>query len=128
MRVNNEFHILIVDDNPEIQNDFKKVLFFEKESDKRFANLDKALFGENKDPLPSLPKFNIDTASQGTEGIKMVSDSIKTGNPYALAFVDIRMPPGIDGIETIKKIVEIDKNIQIVICTAYSDYSWEKII
>ncbi len=124
----NELRILIIDDNPEIQRDFKKILTFEKKSKVEFDNLDEALFGEAEKPVISLPQFRIDTASQGEEGIKLIADSLAEKNPYALAFVDIRMPPGIDGIETIKRILAIDNNIQIVICTAYSDYSWEKII
>src|SRR5476649_2149487 len=58
----------------------------------------------------------------------MVRASVAANNKYAMAFVDMRMPPGWDGVETIKHIWEIDKDIQIVICTAYSDYSWEEMI
>ena len=124
----NEFRILIIDDNPEIQKDFKKILSFENTNDQSFDNLDEALFGETKKTTISLPKFNIDSASQGMEGVRLITESCAKKKPYALTFVDIRMPPGIDGIETIKQILEIDNNIQIVICTAYSDYSWEKIL
>ena len=60
--------------------------------------------------------------------MEYIAKAIKEGSPYALAFVDIRMPPGWNGIETIKYIWEIDKDIQIVICTAYSDYSWEETV
>ena len=56
----------------------------------------------------------------------MVKKALEEGRPYAMAFVDIRMPPGWDGVETTLKIWEIDSEIQIVICTAYSDYSWEE--
>ena len=124
----NELRILIIDDNPEIQRDFKKILTFEKKVKGELDNLDEALFGESEKPVIALPIFHIDTASQGEEGVKLITESVAVKKPYALAFVDIRMPPGIDGIETIKRILEIDNNIQIVICTAYSDYSWEKII
>ncbi len=53
--------------------------------------------------------------------------SLNTGERYALAFVDMRMPPGWDGLETIEKIWHVDRDIQIILCTAYSDYSWEEI-
>ncbi|MGB0330899.1 MAG: ATP-binding protein, partial [Planctomycetota bacterium] len=46
----------------------------------------------------------------------------------AVAFVDVRMPPGIDGVQTIKRLWEIDPNIQCVICSAFSDYSWQQMI
>ena len=63
---------------------------------------------------------------QGEEGLKMVQQAIEEGRPYAMAFVDVRMPPGWDGIETIARIWEADPELQIVVCTAYSDYSWEE--
>src|SRR5206468_403202 len=43
------------------------------------------------------------------------------------AFVDMRMPPGWDGVETIQRIWRIAPDLQMVICTAYSDYSWDEI-
>lgn len=124
----NELHILIIDDDPEIQNDFKKILAFAKKNDELLNNLNEQLFGEAEKVVIPLPKFHIDTVSQGEEGVKLIVESLDLKTPYALAFIDIRLPPGIDGIETIKRIFDIDKNIQIVICTAYSDYSWEEIV
>src|SRR5580658_4919011 len=73
-------------------------------------------------------KFEVDSAYQGQEGWEKVCAAVKSGTRYAMAFVDMRMPPGWDGVETILKIWEVDPEIQVVICTAYSDYSWEEII
>ena len=56
----------------------------------------------------------------------MVHQATAAGNPYALAFVDVRMPPGWDGIETIDRLWQTDPNLHVVICTPYSDYSWER--
>ena len=53
---------------------------------------------------------------------------MEQGRPYSVAFVDMRMPPGWDGIETIARLWQADPDLQIVICTAYSDYSWEEIL
>lgn len=140
-----DFRILIIDDNPEIHHDFIKTLTSLNLAPE-LDFLSSQLFGtpdekstptnttdtsttlpelKNKQPLPV---FQIDTATQGKEGVDRILNAIKQGRPYALAFVDIRMPPGWDGIETIKHIWELDKDIQIVICTAYSDYSWEETI
>lgn len=118
--------IIVIDDNPAIHDDFIKILTISNNAI-QFSEFDKELFGENDPPHPknALPEFDIDTASQGEEGVKKIKEALEEGNPFALAFVDIRMPPGIDGIETIKQIWEFDRDIQIVICTAYSDYSWE---
>jgi len=88
------------------------------------------LFGDDptqdKNILPT-PSFVIDSANQGEIGYKMVSQAITAHKPYSVAFVDMRMPPGWDGLETIQKIWELDPNIQIVICTAYADYSYQEI-
>jgi PAS domain S-box-containing protein len=87
--------------------------------------MEKALIGkEEQQPFET---YTIDCVSQGEEGLKMVEESIKKKKPYSVAFIDVRMPPGIDGIETISKIWEIYPDLQIVICTAYSDYSWEEL-
>jgi DNA-binding NtrC family response regulator len=70
----------------------------------------------------------VDFASQGREGFEAVRRMLKVKTPYALAFVDMRMPPGWDGIETSARIWEADPAIQIVICSAYSDYSWHEVV
>ena len=69
----------------------------------------------------------VDSALQGQEACAKVREAIVSGQPYAVAFVDIRMPPGWDGVETITRLREVDPALQFVICTAYSDYSWIEI-
>src|SRR5205823_618022 len=59
--------------------------------------------------------------------LPIASTACVEGAPYAVAFVDVRMPPGWDGIETISRIWKEFPDLQIVICTAYSDYSWDEI-
>ncbi|WP_258957745.1 EAL domain-containing protein [Legionella sainthelensi] len=125
---NSELKIIIIDDNSAIHRDFKKILTFEQPNS-RLDQLNEILFDDNfKKPQTKFPTFRIDIASQGKEGVERIEEALAQGTPYALAFVDIRMPPGWDGIETIKHIWALDKDIQIVICTAYSDYSWEETI
>lgn len=120
--------IIVIDDNTAIHKDFIKILMKDNQAtDNALLEIDSALFG-NSEMESLLPKFTIETATQGQEGVEKIAQAIKEGNPYALAFVDIRMPPGWDGIETIKNIWKLDKNIQVVICTAYSDYTWEQTI
>jgi DNA-binding LytR/AlgR family response regulator len=74
---------------------------------------------------PEYPVFEIDSAYQGREGMDLIEKSLREDHPYALAFVDVRMPPGWDGIETASKIWEKYPDLQVVICTAFSDYSWK---
>jgi diguanylate cyclase (GGDEF)-like protein len=127
-----DFRILIIDDNPAIHQDFQKILKTEH-SNVHLNKLNQLIFGEEINPESdfnsnSLPNFQIDCASQGHEGIQCIQQAVNEGEPYALAFVDIRMPPGLDGVQTIKQIWTLDPEIQIVICTAYSDYSWEETV
>lgn len=126
MENNAEFRIIVIDDNPAIHHDFIKILTTSSPtSDLDELNL--KIFGKkNEDCL--LPKFQIDTALQGQEGVECIKKALQEKRPYSLAFVDIRMPPGWDGIETIQHIWELDKDVQVVICTAYSDYSWEETV
>lgn len=127
--MSDELRIIIIDDNPAIHQDFRKVLT-DNENSQVFDQLDEELFGKNNSANHGnlLPYFEIDTAEQGREGVEKIKNALEQGRPYALAFVDIRMPPGWDGLETIMRIWQIDKDIQIVICTAYSDYSSEETV
>jgi CheY-like chemotaxis protein len=119
--------ILIIDDNASIHADFRKILGQGQEQNVEL-NLTRALvFGESTVASPH-SGFVIDSAFQGREGLEMVTQAAAEGDPYALAFVDVRMPPGWDGVETISHLWQCCPDIQIVICTAYSDYSWEDMI
>ncbi|MCP4298045.1 MAG: hybrid sensor histidine kinase/response regulator [Proteobacteria bacterium] len=118
--------ILIVDDEPEIHEDFKNILNPSKISSVQLEQAEALLFGDTTEP-DELSNFQIDSAFQGEEGYEFVKKAKNDGVPYSLAFVDMRMPPGWDGLETILKIWEIDPHIEIAICTAYSDQSWMQI-
>ncbi|UCH95791.1 MAG: response regulator [Candidatus Aminicenantes bacterium] len=121
--------VIIIDDNPDIFKDFCKILCQEDNSN-GLNMMEADLFDHHRHLAGYSPKFKCELryASQGKEGIKQVKKAREEGKPFSLAFVDMRMPPGWDGIETIKYMWEIDPFIQIVICTAYSDYSWEEIV
>jgi len=117
--------ILIIDDNRAIHADFRKIL---SPGESLHSTLDVAeaeLFQSETNKGRQIP-FEIDSAYQGQEGLTAVAKAVKEGRPYAMAFVDVRMPPGWDGVETTEKIWEVDSEIQVVICTAYSDYSWDE--
>src|SRR5215213_5005060 len=118
--------ILIIDDNPAIHEDFAKVLIARPAQD-QLAEAEAVLFGDDRpaDAAPAV-EFELASAYQGEEGLRMVEEAVAAGRPYAMAFVDVRMPPGWDGVETITRLWHIAPDLQIVICTAYSDYSWEE--
>jgi CheY-like chemotaxis protein len=119
--------ILLIDDNPAIHEDFRKVLIRASVVPNDLSEQEVALFGHTTVKYQS-PIFEIDSAYQGQEGLDLVEKSLWEGRPYALAFVDVRMPPGWDGIETTFKIWARYPDLQVVICTAYSDYSWEEML
>jgi PAS domain S-box-containing protein len=117
--------ILLVDDNTHIHADFRKILCPANSGHGAINELEAALFDDTK-PAAEQQSFILDSAHQGQEALAMVQQSLAENRPYAMAFVDVRMPPGWDGIETIARIWEVDPEIQIVVCTAYSDYTWEE--
>jgi two-component system sensor histidine kinase/response regulator len=119
--------ILIVDDNPAIHEDFKKIFTATKETGGNFEEADAALFGEAS-AAASEHEFSLDSAFQGQEGLELVRKSVTNDLPYAMAFIDVRMPPGWDGIETISRIWKEYPELQVVVCTAYSDYSWSDMV
>lgn len=124
--------ILIVDDTPSIHEDFRKILAPDETSDnsRELADLESLLFdsAENRKDENDDIKFVIDEAFQGEEAVLKVIEAEERGEPYALTFMDVRMPPGMDGVETIAMIWDKFPEMEIVICSAYSDYSWDQVV
>jgi len=119
--------LLVIDDNPRIHDDIRKILCPDTAAS-GVANAAAALFGEVTQAPRQLSNFDIDSAHQGQEGLALVEKAMREGRPYSMAFVDVRMPPGWDGIETIDHLWKCHPDLQVVICTAYSDHSWDEII
>ena len=118
--------ILVVDDNSAIHDDFRKILAPEVKRAVDLAAAEAILFGQTA-PSTTRKSFQIDSAFQGEEALTMLRDAQAAGRPYALAFVDVRMPPGWDGVQTMTRLWEVSPDLQIVLCTAYSDYSWQEV-
>jgi two-component system, cell cycle sensor histidine kinase and response regulator CckA len=119
--------ILVVDDNPSIHEDFRKILLGHNDRSAALDATEAVLFNDvaaqvrqNRTP------FEVDSAMQGHEALEKIQQAIAEGRPYSVAFVDVRMPPGWDGIETISRLWEVAPALQVVVCTAYSDYSWDR--
>ncbi|WP_428264756.1 response regulator [Haliangium sp.] len=121
--------VLIVDDNPTIHQDFRKILGGNRE-DRALGDLDAlvaSVLAPSSAPVSQSVVFQLDSAYQGQEALALVEDALKTNEPYALCFLDVRMPPGWDGVETLGHLWEVDPQLQVVLCTAYSDYSWREL-
>jgi signal transduction histidine kinase len=119
--------ILVIDDNKAIHEDFRKILLPDQGAPDDWCAADSDLFGDTN-PQSRRPLFEIDSAYQGQEGFQLIEKSLAENRPYAMAFVDVRMPPGWDGVETTATIWKKYSDLQVVICTAYSDYSWEQML
>lgn len=119
--------LLIIDDNESIHIDFHKALDTNRADSEALNNAKAALFGA-QEQVASRPIYDIDSAYQGQQGYEMVANAIEEQRAYSVAFIDMRMPPGWDGVETIEHIWQIDDAIQVVICTAYVDYLWSEIV
>ena len=115
--------VIVIDDNHDIQRDFRKILTSHANEPKRSALLD--LFSEPSVSAPVTPAdepiVDLACASQGEEGLELTRSATAAENPFALAFVDMRMPPGWDGAETIERIRAECPGVKFVVCTAYSD-------
>lgn len=131
--------ILIVDDNAAIHQDFRKILLDATGgASAPVSEAESELFGDEAPSakpaaavsatVAAAPDYTLDSALQGQEALERVLQARKEGLPYAMVFLDVRMPPGWDGIETAQKLWEADPDLQIVLCTAYSDYSWQETV
>jgi len=124
--------ILIVDDNRAIHEDFHKILGAATAERTELDALHAELFGGGGTragadaALPGELVFELASAYQGDEAIDKVIRGRSEGEPYALVFIDVRMPPGIDGIQTTARLLQEDPDLGIVICSAYSDHTWEE--
>lgn len=126
--------ILIVDDDHDIHPLLVKMIEKVNKADsKKFGEIDNMLAdikGQEKDQTEKKKDntidFNFDHAFQGEEALKYIDQA--TSMPYDVVFMDVRMPPGIDGIQTIKEIRKSRPDYPFIICTAYMDYTWEEVV
>ncbi len=119
--------VLVIDDNEAIHADFRKILTPAAGPSDALLAAEAALFGAPA-PAPTQHDFVVVTANQGRIGLELAQQAKAAGQPFAVAFVDMRMPPGWDGLETIQRIWAVDPDLEMVICTAFSDYSWDETV
>lgn len=119
-------HLLVVDDNRTVHHDIQRVLLG-RSSNTSLDELEARLFSAPADGRPR-EELELHFASQGQEGLALTQELHAVGTRISVAFVDMRMPPGWDGVETIERLWKCDPNIQVVICTSYSDHPWRDII
>ena len=120
--------VLIADDQEEIHTDFQEILSKGSRETASDDLADAFLQEDSQDSKSYLPTFELSHASSGDEAYQMVKAAAAENRPFAVAYIDIRMPPGMDGIETIRQIRKFEKNLEIVIMTAYTDKPLHEII
>jgi len=118
-------HILVVDDNLSIHDDFRKIFAGLAPDTSQLDELTAQLFGAA--PARQKSACQLDFATQGQEALEMVRAALANQRPYSMAFLDVQMPPGWDGIQTLREIWKIAPDLHVVICTAFSNYSIEEI-
>ncbi|MDX2198288.1 MAG: response regulator [Phycisphaerae bacterium] len=122
------YRILVIDDNVDIHADFRKILNPEtRASSNALRAIESALFDAPIASQRNAPQFEIDSAYQGEEGLRLVQESVRQNKRYHVVFCDMRMPPGWNGLRTSLELMQADPGLRIVICSAYCDYSADEI-
>ena len=118
--------ILVIDDHEPIHEDFRKILCSPK--DTTASDSVTTTIPDQTSSTDLQIKYEIDSALQGEQGLAQVKQAQQDDRPYAVVIVNLHMPTGWDGIETIKHLWQHDPKLQVVICTACCDHSWEQTI
>jgi two-component system NtrC family sensor kinase len=118
--------VLVIDDNHAIHEDFRHILCVETPG-VALHDLESTLLGDDAKTVGP-ERFEVDSAFQGEEGLAMVQAAMLEGRPYAMAFVDMRMSSGWDGVDTVSRIWKDYPELEVVICTAHVDDSWDDTI
>jgi signal transduction histidine kinase len=120
--------ILLVDDNEVLLADYQRIL------EPPSCNVDLALDALERvasggvavvAARPVQRRYDLTAVNQGAAALAAVDLADRTGRPYSVVFLDVRMPPGIDGIETAVRMWRDHPDLEIVLCSAHNDYSWE---
>jgi diguanylate cyclase (GGDEF)-like protein len=119
--------VLIVDDEQPVRESYRKILVNPVESTDRNERLDMRarLFqkGGKAPPVQARPATAFDAIfCNGAEAaVESVRAACAHGRPFAVVFLDMRMPPGPDGVWAAEQIRALDPEAEIVLCTAFSD-------
>lgn len=127
-----ERRILLIDDQTEIHETFSRIFRTVQRDSGDLDDFEAKFLDESpatdEGQRSVAPVYRVLHAYSGEEGVKMLEQSIESDCRFSVAFVDMRMPKGMDGLDTIERLWRIDPNLQVVICTAHSDHTWDKIL
>ena len=120
--------ILIADDDEHILECYREA-FGESESTdymKALDALDAELFSPEAE-IEEMPRFEVVACSQGKDAVDLAKRAASDGQPFDVVILDVRMPPGIDGVVAGSAIRELDPNVEIVFVTGFSDVPLEEL-
>lgn len=120
--------VLIADDDEYVLDCYKEA-FSDEEPTNHMRALD-ALAAELFDPerdIVDKPRFAIVACNQGDDAISLAQAAAEAGEPFDVVILDVRMPPGIDGVEAGSRIRDLDPEVEIVFVTGYSDMPLEEL-
>jgi CheY-like chemotaxis protein len=124
-----ELRLLIVDDEQPLHEDYQKCLAAPARRTDRYQLAKDELFGPATRAPAAMPtSFRLSHAYAGAAALKLVEGAVLAGDRFSVAFVDMRMPPGWDGVETIRRVWGVDPAVQVVLCTAFSDFTWDAVL
>jgi two-component system cell cycle sensor histidine kinase/response regulator CckA len=118
MTVKEPFRVLVADDEPMLLDSYRYVIDDLSPRRDRMTELEEQLFGPTDAPLA--PEVELCCVRQGEPAVTQVRDALAAGRPFGAAFLDVRMPPGISGLEAAKRIRALDKLINIVIVSGFT--------
>lgn len=120
--------VLIADDDERILECYREAFGRSEATDymKALDALDAELFDTDED-LEEAPKFDIVACSQGQDAIDKAREAASGGQPFDVVILDVRMPPGIDGVEAGSQIRKLDPDVEIVFVTGFSDVAREEL-
>ena len=122
------YRVLIVDDEAGIHSDFKDMLNPNRTQTLTDQLAETLLDEGSENKISFLPDFELLHAPSGEEAYDIICAGKASNRPIAVAYIDVRMPPGIDGVEAIRRIRQIEKDIELVIMTAYTDKPLPEIV
>ena len=127
-RGDDSIHILIADDDERILDCYREAFGETDATDhmKALDALDAELFNPDAD-IEEVQKFDIVSCRQGDDAISLAKEAATDGHPFDVVILDVRMPPGIDGVEAGSQIRALDPDVEIVFVTGYSDVPREEL-
>ncbi|MCX6938650.1 MAG: hybrid sensor histidine kinase/response regulator [Verrucomicrobia bacterium] len=125
MPTSSTYRILIADDTPALHESYRNIFAPPGDCPASFPGAEEFLGATATDlPASVSPVFELTFVFQGEEALSAIATAQAAGTPFALAILDIRMPPGIDGVQTALRLRAEYPDLQILLCTAYADYTW----